>query len=332
MASTIAAITTGIGGIVQTADASGNLSLLSGDTTVVAVTATGATVTGALGVTGVATLGTGAILGTPASGNLSNCTGFPSATALLSGATTIVAATSTGATVTGTLGVTGVATLGTGAILNTPASGNLTNCTGTGGLRSQQVFTAPGTWTWTKPAGISRIKVTVTGGGGGGCATNSDDTTGGGGAGSTAIKIIDVSSISSVQVTVGAGQAAKADNGPLTETFGNPSSFGTFCTAGAGANGSGAWSLGGTGGTATGGDINLVGGDGDGGHIDELLAYVTSGTGGASYWGGGGRGASKNNPGGSQSGRAYGSGGGGGANTILGGSGAPGIVVVEEFA
>jgi len=80
MASTIAAITTGAGGIVQTADASGNLSLLSGDTTVVAVTATGATVTGALGVTGVATLAAGAILGTPASGNLANCTGFPAVT------------------------------------------------------------------------------------------------------------------------------------------------------------------------------------------------------------------------------------------------------------
>jgi hypothetical protein len=129
MASTISAITTGGGGIVQTADASGNLSLLSGDTTIVAMTATGATVTGALDVTGVATLGTGAILGTPASGNLSNCTGFPSstsATALFSGATTIVAATATGATVTGTLSASGA------------ISGDISACTSTG-----MVLTAP---------------------------------------------------------------------------------------------------------------------------------------------------------------------------------------------
>ena len=77
MASTIAAITTGTGGVVTTADASGNLSLLSGATTVVAVTATGATVTGTLGVSGVTTLANGAILGTPTSGNLSNCTSIP---------------------------------------------------------------------------------------------------------------------------------------------------------------------------------------------------------------------------------------------------------------
>ena len=58
MASTIAAITTSGGGVVTTADSSGNLSLLSGATTVVAVTATGATVTGTLAVSGGVTLTT----------------------------------------------------------------------------------------------------------------------------------------------------------------------------------------------------------------------------------------------------------------------------------
>jgi len=58
MASTIAAITTGTGGIVQTADASGNLSLLSGATTVVAVTSTGVAVTGTLSSSGAVTAST----------------------------------------------------------------------------------------------------------------------------------------------------------------------------------------------------------------------------------------------------------------------------------
>ena len=40
--------------------------------------------------------------------------------------------TTAGTSVTGTLGVTGVATLGAGAILNTPASGNLSTCTADG--------------------------------------------------------------------------------------------------------------------------------------------------------------------------------------------------------
>ena len=58
MTSTISALTTGGGGIVMSGDSSGNLSLLSGATTVVAVTSTGATVTGTLAVSGGVTLTT----------------------------------------------------------------------------------------------------------------------------------------------------------------------------------------------------------------------------------------------------------------------------------
>lgn len=58
MTSTISALTTGGGGIVMSGDSSGNLSLLSGATTVVAVTATGASVTGTLAVSGGVTLTT----------------------------------------------------------------------------------------------------------------------------------------------------------------------------------------------------------------------------------------------------------------------------------
>jgi len=62
MASTIAAITTGVGGVVTTADATGNLSLLSGTTTIVAVTSTGAAVTGTLSASGVSTFAAGTAL------------------------------------------------------------------------------------------------------------------------------------------------------------------------------------------------------------------------------------------------------------------------------
>jgi hypothetical protein len=65
MASSINALTTGSGGVVTTADNSGNLNIQSGGTTVVAVTSAGAAVTGTLTVNGtaVATAG-GAITGT----------------------------------------------------------------------------------------------------------------------------------------------------------------------------------------------------------------------------------------------------------------------------
>ena len=51
MASTLAAVTTGVGGIVATADNSGNISLLAGTTSAVACTSTGTTVAGILTVT-----------------------------------------------------------------------------------------------------------------------------------------------------------------------------------------------------------------------------------------------------------------------------------------
>ncbi len=90
MSSTIAAVTTSGGGIIMSGDSSGNLSLLSGATTIVAVTSTGVAVTGTLSSSGATTLANGAVLGTPASGNLSNCTAL-NATQLTTG--TVPAAT-----------------------------------------------------------------------------------------------------------------------------------------------------------------------------------------------------------------------------------------------
>ena len=53
MSSSLAALTSGGGGIAMTADSSGNLNLLSGTTTVLALTATGVAVTGTLTSSGV---------------------------------------------------------------------------------------------------------------------------------------------------------------------------------------------------------------------------------------------------------------------------------------
>ena len=86
---------------------------------------------------------------------------------------------------------------------------NLTNVGG--GLQSVQVFTTVGTATYTKPSGITKVRIYCTGGGAGGCGgTNSWNNGGGGGAGGTSIKLLDVTSISSVTVTVGAGGAGGA--------------------------------------------------------------------------------------------------------------------------
>ena len=81
MASTIAAVTTSGGGVITTADSSGNLSLLSGATTVVAVTATGATVTGTLAVSGVLTA-TGGVASTGITSKIQPITASVAASAL----------------------------------------------------------------------------------------------------------------------------------------------------------------------------------------------------------------------------------------------------------
>ena len=55
-----------------------------------------------------------------------------------------------------------------------------------GGFASHQIFESSGTWT--KPTGITKVRVTVTGGGGGGgSGTNSYNQGGGGGGGAKAV-------------------------------------------------------------------------------------------------------------------------------------------------
>jgi len=213
-----------------------------------------------------------------------------------------------------------------GTTVGTPAGG---------GLQSQQVFTTVEAGTWTKPAGITTVKVYVTGGGGGGGATDNDDQSPGGGAGATAIKIIDVTSIASVTATVGGGHEGIANSGGTDEIAGNNSTFAASSgdvIGGGGYTSAGGWAIAGKGGTATGGDINIYGGDGQGGSIDVTgHDHLAAGTGGASFWGQGGRGNSRYYTLG-RDGRAFGSGGGGGADTEGGNDGADGIIVVEEYS
>ena len=213
-----------------------------------------------------------------------------------------------------------------------------TGRTGHGGLKSVQVFDTAGTHTYTKPTGISTVKVTVTGGGGqGGGYGAANDFGAGGGAGGTAIKVIDVSSISTVTVNVGAGGSGGGTG--ADGNGGSGSSFGSHATGNGGSggrHGNRGDTYGGAGGTATGGDINLLGGSGNNGQDNALTNGTdyrpTWGIGGASFWGGGGRGGVYNIS--AAEGRAPGSGGGGGASAGngLGAAGKVGIVYVEEFA
>lgn len=200
------------------------------------------------------------------------------------------------------------------------ADGSTTSFANTG-VNSMQVFTTSGTWN--KPAGISKILVRLCGGGGGGSGHGET-----GGAGGYAEKIIDVTSISSVSVTIGLGSTSGtyySSNGGS----GGTTSFGSYvsATGGNGANSS-AQHCGGLSGVGSGGDLNLYGGGGSG-------HYNHQGTPGVSFFGGGSTGGWPN--GGefthNHSFRASVGGGGmsGHQTSYRGANGRDGVVIVWEY-
>jgi hypothetical protein len=195
------------------------------------------------------------------------------------------------------------------------------------------VFTTSGTWT--KPATVKRVKVTVVGGGGSGSRSTGSAT--GGSGGGCAIKWINAASISgNVTVTVGTGGAATSStaNSSQAGSAGNTSSFGSFCSATGGQAGATSISLSNCiGGVGSGGDINLTGGEA------KVSGSTAAKSGGDSFFGEGGLSNMETANGTTAlSGFGFGSGGGAvGVNTGLinitttSGAGANGIVIVEEY-
>jgi hypothetical protein len=207
-----------------------------------------------------------------------------------------------------------------------------TSAAGAGGaLQTYTVATTPGTWT--KPASIKGIKVTVVGGGGNGGAVGGPAGTGtpiqgaGGGGGGAAIRIYPAPSLPGPQpYTVGGASG--------TSSFGVAPVTVISATGGVSMPGSGS---GGTGGIGSNGTAN-IGGSGGGVGLNALGAG--SGIGGSSIFGGGGAGVIATTspaPLAGNPGRAYGGGGSGGSKNAVasggasGSSGAAGVVIIEEF-
>ena len=156
-----------------------------------------------------------------------------------------------------------------------------------------QPFTSVGSTTWTVPAYVYKLKITVIGAGGGGgrqASTNSSLGAGGGGGGAL-IKILAVSPGDVCSITVGGGGSGGASIGSSGSAGGNTvfvngSTTLTANGGGGGAVGSSFAGAGGAGGTASGGDINIVGGKGQDGYADGSgVAYVAASGGSAAFVG-----------------------------------------------
>ena len=171
--------------------------------------------------------------------------------------------------------------------------------------------------TWTKPATVKAIKVTVVGGGGNTASVTNAAMAGGGGGG-TSTKVYPAPSLPGPQpYTVGAAGASSS--------FGVAPATVISATGGGAAAASGV--VAGAGGAGSGGDLNFTGGGGGGGSSSSSPA---GGSGGNSFLGGGAKGIF-NAAGGAGGNYGGGASGGSSPGTAAGASGAAGVVIVEEF-
>jgi hypothetical protein len=189
----------------------------------------------------------------------------------------------------------GVTTINGGKITANSITVNEINNVATGqiiaGSFNFQPFTTTGTTTWSVPAYVYKLKVTVVGGGGGG-GTSGSTIGGGGGGGGGAIKIIPVNPADVCTITVGNGGAAGSAGSLSRFVVG---SYTITCNGGNPGSGGAA----GIGGTATGGDLNISGASGQGQSADGgggSAPFIGVGTGygqaGSTNSGSGGNGSS----------------------------------------
>jgi hypothetical protein len=172
-----------------------------------------------------------------------------------------------------------------------------TSCAG-GLVAGGCLFSMPGDYTYTVPAGVTSIRVTVVGGGGGFGSRNHSHWNGYGGAGGgSAMKTLAVTAGQSFNLTVGpGGNSASSDWGDWCWCHGSDGAASTFSNILTATGGQGgyrdptAYNVQATGGTGSGGDQDCNGGNGTNANYYDatgLPGQCSGGAGGPSGAGGG---------------------------------------------
>lgn len=194
-------------------------------------------------------------------------------------------------------------------------------------------YSNPGTYTWSVPTGVTKIRLRIWGGGGGGGAGSSSSSggSGGGGGGYGEGTYTIASGTTSLAVIVGAGGAAgvASTTSPSSGGTGGTSSVGSFLSVtggqgGQAGNGGTATQLSNSG-SATGSQLGVPGYFG--GLAYTLQGVVIGGSGGAAF--GTSQPPVNVAPAGGNPGMFPGGGAGGAAGYAGGGLGAPGFVIIE---
>jgi hypothetical protein len=199
----------------------------------------------------------------------------------------------------------------------------------TTGAVGEDVYTAPGTYSWTAPANVTSVCVVCVGGGGGGGRNHPSGGMyrGGGGGGLGYVNNVSVTPGLSYTVVVGSGGTGLSSG--VNGSSGGESRFATTCYGYGGGGGTGCVGTGCTASASSGGSYSGSGG-GTGGNSPQPAGSTTTwprtgggGAGGYSGNGGGGGDSGSERPGTAGSGGAGGGAGGGG--NVTGGGGGVGL-------
>lgn len=190
----------------------------------------------------------------------------------------------------------------------------------------QQTFTSSGTYTPCTGL-LYNVTEVLAGGGGGGAGSAGNFTSSGGGGGGYAKKVISAATVGSSQtITVGAAGSTATNGG--TGGTGGTSSFGAVVSCGGGTGGAnGSFTAGGSGGTCSGGDINIPGNQGG---AAQNASPLLSGAGANSFYGAGGA-AVLNTAAVGNNASGYGAGGSGSISNNTSGAGAGGLIYITEY-